>query len=127
MNYMFLIYTDEDDFAGRPEAQRRELVERHWRVIDDATERGVLVGANPLQPTRTATTVRSDDSGRTLVIDGPFAETKEQLAGYYIIECSDLDEAVAWAARIPCGCDSAVGSIEVRPLGQIPPRPAPEG
>ncbi|HUN67912.1 MAG TPA: YciI family protein, partial [Burkholderiales bacterium] len=66
-------------------------------------------------PTSTATTVRLRD-GRPLITDGPFAETKEQLAGYYILDCKDLDEAIEWAARIPTGCKGREGCIEIRPM-----------
>jgi hypothetical protein len=81
----------------------------------ESTRKGVLIGAEPLAPTSTATTVRTEN-GKTLVIDGPFAETKEQLAGYYIMECKDLDEAIDWAARIPTECQGRQGCIEIRPM-----------
>ncbi|MGH9394537.1 MAG: YciI family protein, partial [Terriglobales bacterium] len=71
--------------------------------------------AEPLHPTRTATTVRIQ-RGKPLISDGPFAETKEQLAGYYILDCRDLDEALEWAARIPTTCQGGSGCIEVRPI-----------
>jgi hypothetical protein len=73
---------------------------------------GVYIGGNRLQPTTTATTVRNPD-GKTSVVDGPYAETKEQLGGYYLIEASDLDAALSWAARCP---GAAHGAIEVRPI-----------
>jgi hypothetical protein len=79
----------------------------------------VLLGAEPLKPTSTATTVRAQD-GKTVIVDGPFAETKEQLAGYYILDCSDLDEAIDWAKKIPTGCKGAEGCIEIRPLEKLP-------
>jgi hypothetical protein len=72
-----------------------------------------------LQTTASATTVRVQ-GGKVLVTDGPFAETKEQLAGYYILECKDLDEALGWAARIPTACKGAEGCIEVRPVADFP-------
>ena len=77
--------------------------------------KGVLRGAEPLAPTSTATTVRIQN-GKALVTDGPFAETKEQLAGYYVIDCENLDEAIEWAAKIPTSCKGDEGCIEVRPL-----------
>jgi hypothetical protein len=77
-----------------------------------------------LKPTATATTVRAQD-GRALVLDGPFAETKEQLAGYYILECKDLDEAVEWAKRIPTSCKGESGCIEIRPVADLP-KPPPQ-
>ena len=75
--------------------------------------------AEPLQPTATATTIRKEN-GKALILDGPFAETKEQLAGYYILDCTNLDEAIAWAAKIPTACKGAEGCIEVRPIADIP-------
>src|SRR4029077_17414205 len=72
--------------------------------------------------TDTATTVRVEN-GKGLTIDGPFAETKEQLAGYYVLDCTDLNEAIAWAARIPTTCGGTKGSIEIRQLGELPGGP----
>jgi hypothetical protein len=86
--------------------------------MEDTMRRGMFCAADPLQPTTTATTVRMQ-KGKTLVSDGPFAETKEQLAGYYILDCKDLDEALEWAARIPTACGGATGCIEVRPIREI--------
>jgi hypothetical protein len=80
-----------------------------------------LRAADPLEPSATATTVRVQEGG-VVVTDGPFAETKEQLAGYYILDCEDLDEALAWAAKIPTGCAGAAGCVEVRPIRQMPAR-----
>lgn len=118
MRYMMLIYTKELP-AGPPPEERERLRTGHWAVMDDASRKGVLRGAEPLSPTSTATTVRVEN-GKPLIIDGPFAETKEQLAGYYILDCKDLDEAIDWAARIPTGCKGAEGCIEIRPLPGVP-------
>jgi hypothetical protein len=115
MRYIFLIYTREND--GRGES----ALARHHEVMDAAAARGVLVAAQPLQETATATTVRMNE-GKPLIIDGPFAETKEQLAGYYIIDCKDLDEAIEWAKQIPTTCQGGAGCIEIRPLQELPPR-----
>jgi hypothetical protein len=82
---------------------------------------GIFLAADPLQPTATATTIRRED-GKPTVLDGPFAETKEQLAGYYFLDCNDLDEAIEWAAQIPTGCKGGEGCIEIRPLAEIPAR-----
>jgi hypothetical protein len=82
------------------------------KFSQDVQESGHMVGGNALMPTDTATTVRVRD-GETLVCDGPFAETKEQLGGYYLLECENLDEAIAKAAKIP---SAKCGSIEVRPI-----------
>lgn len=89
--------------------------------MDEATRKGVLIGAEPLAPTTSATTVRMQD-GKALVTDGPFAETKEHLAGYYIIECENLDEAIEWAAKIPTRCRGGEGCIEIRPMPGVPAR-----
>jgi hypothetical protein len=121
MRYMFLIYSRETEaFEGSPE-EWQQMKAAHWAVMDDARERGVFGGAEPLQPTATATTIRIE-GGRPLILDGPFAETKEQLAGYYILDCKDLDEAIAWAARIPASCKGGVGCVEIRPIAGLPPR-----
>jgi hypothetical protein len=87
--------------------------------MEDSAAKGVLLGYAGLKPTATASTVRIKD-GRPITLDGPFAETKEQLAGYYIIECKDLDEALVWARRIPSGCKGGEGCIEVRPVSDVP-------
>ena len=114
MRYMMLVYSVEaPDGMAREEAERIQA--GHRRVMDEAARKGVLAGAEPLAPTSTATTVRVHN-GKTLVTDGPFAETKEQLAGYYIIDCENLDEAIEWAARIPTACQGNEGCIEIRPM-----------
>lgn len=119
MRYMFLIYGREVGQAG--EVDMEELKARHWAVMEEAQRKGVFHGAEPLQPTTTATTVRYQ-AGKPLILDGPFAETKEQLAGFYIIECRDLDEALEWAKRIPTGCQGGEGCIEIRPMAGLPER-----
>lgn len=119
MRYMMLIYKKENAEARSPE-ENLQVMEAVWTVIDEATRRGVLQGCEPLAPTSTATTIRTQN-GKTLITDGPFAETKEQLAGYYIMDCKDLDEALEWAAKIP-HCGGANGCIEVRPLPGLPTR-----
>jgi hypothetical protein len=123
MRYMLLVYSTEGPDGLPPEEEKR-IREGHAAVIGESTRKGVLIGAEPLAPTSTATTVRMQD-GKALVLDGPFAETKEQLAGYYIIDCMDLDEAIDWAARIPTECQGRQGCIEIRPLRrQSQPEPA---
>ena len=102
-----------------PEEDRR-IRAGHWAVMDETEKRGIFRGAEPLKPTSTATTVRIHN-GKPLITDGPFAETKEQLAGYYILDCKDLDEAIAWAAKIPTACQGGEGCIEVRPILPTPP------
>jgi hypothetical protein len=115
MRYMLLIYSNEQSMeAISPEEQKRIGAE-HWAVMDETNRRGIFRGAEPLEPTATATTVRVE-KGRALITDGPFAETKEQLAGYYILDCKDLDEALEWAAKIPTACGGGSGCVEVRPI-----------
>jgi hypothetical protein len=115
---MMLIYSKEADGEMPPEEGAR-IRAGHSAVLQDAARMGILQGAEPLAPTTTATTVRMQD-GRPFISDGPFAETKEQLAGYYILDCANLDEAIEWAARIPTGCKGAEGCIEIRPLPGLP-------
>ena len=93
----------------------------HWEVIEETTRKGIFQGAEPLAPTGTATTVRVHN-GTVLTTDGPFAETKEQLAGYYILDCKDLDEAISYGARIPSACGGKPGCIEIRALPGLPSR-----
>ena len=110
MQYLLTIYEDETFWnTASPEALQ-ETMAGYVQFGQDAGER--ILGGNALQPTATATTVRVR-GGERLVTDGPFAETKEQLGGYYLLECKDLDEAIEWASKIP-GAKS--GSIEVRPI-----------
>src|SRR5215831_4033945 len=123
MRYMMLVYSTEGpDGLAADEAER--IRAGHARVIEEATRKGVLVGAEPLNTTGTATTVRLQN-GKALVTDGPFAETKEHLAGYYIMDCEDLDEAIEWAAKIPTACQGREGCIEIRPLRWQPSRTEP--
>ena len=118
MRYMFLIYSRETEEELTAE-DRDSIIGGHVAVLQDSTSKGVLLAAERLKPTAAATTVRVE-GGKMLVTDGPFAETKEQLAGYYILECADLDEAMAWAARIPTGCRGGGGCIEIRPVDDLP-------
>lgn len=115
MRYMLLIYTKEDEMARASQEEMDKVKNGHRAVMQESRSKGILQGAEPLAPTTTATTVRRQN-GKTLVTDGPFAETKEQLAGYYILDCKDLDEAIAWAARIPTACGGLQGCVEIRPL-----------
>lgn len=117
MRYMFLIYSKEAP-SELSEEQKSEIRAAHFATMSEARRRGVFQAAEPLQPTATATTVRTS-GGKVLVTDGPFAETKEQLAGYYILDCKDLDEALEWAARIPTACKGGEGCIEVRPIAAV--------
>lgn len=112
MQYLLAIYSAEgaEPEPGTPAFDRH--IERYQRLTEAMTEAGVLLDGRPLEPVSTATTVRLRN-GKALMTDGPFAETKEQLGGFYLVECDDLDEAVGWAARIP---SAEFGSVEVRPV-----------
>jgi len=121
MRYMFLIYSQERSEPLSPQ-EAETLMGQHWALMQETKEKGILLGVDALKPTRTATTVRVNGGG-ALTTDGPFAETKEQLAGYYMLECKDLDEAIEWAKRIPTGCKGAAGCIEIRPIHELSRRP----
>ena len=121
MRYMFLIYSQERSEPLAPQ-EAETLMSHHWALMEETQQKGVLLGVDALKPTSTATTVRVTN-GAALTTDGPFAETKEQLAGYYTLECQDLDEAIEWAKRIPTGCKGALGCIEIRPIHELPRRP----
>lgn len=118
MRYMLLIYSKETGEATPEEMQRVAM--GHKAVMEEAGRRGVLRGADPLKSASTATTLRME-GGKALITDGPFAETKEQLAGYYILDCRDLDEAIEWAKKLPTGCYGSEGCVEIRPLREFPP------
>jgi hypothetical protein len=118
MQYLLLIYNDEETWERMPDEERGKIVQEYAALTDDLRERGAYVGGNPLQPTTTATTVRVRD-GEQLVTDGPFAETKEQLGGYFLVEAESIDEAIEYAGRIP---GARHGSIEVRPIMEVPAR-----
>jgi hypothetical protein len=115
MRYMLLVYSNENSMETASPEEHQRIWAGHAAVMSETSQRGILRGAEPLEPTSTATTVRTQQS-KVLVTDGPFAETKEQLAGYYILDCKDLDEALEWAARIPTACAGGSGCIEVRPI-----------
>ena len=117
MRYMFLIYSQETDEPLSPEEFDR-ISSGHRNFMSEAGQKGILLGCEKLKPTRSATTVRTKD-GLPMTMDGPFAETKEQLAGYYILECKDLDEAIDWAKRIPTTCQGGEGSVEIRPVEDL--------
>ena len=112
MRYALLIYASEQDWANQSEEQAQTQFQDYMAFTKDIVDRGIMRSGEALQPTATATTVRVRD-GETLTTDGPFAETKEQLGGFYLVEAKDLDEAIEFAARIP---DVRRGSIEVRPV-----------
>ncbi len=120
MRYMMLIYSREEEALTQQEME--DLKRRHEEVIRETAKAGIFRGAEPLQPTSTATTLRLEDSGNVLTTDGPFAETKEQLAGYYILDCKDLDEAIYWGSKIPTSCKGRKGCLEIRPLHDMTSR-----
>jgi hypothetical protein len=112
MKYLLTIYGEESGFAEATPEDIQQVMAAYQKFGRDASEAGVMLGGEGLQPSGTATTVRVRD-GETITSDGPFAETREQLGGYYLLDCRDLDDALSWAARIP---GAATGSIEVRPV-----------
>jgi hypothetical protein len=112
MQYLLLIYENEKTWATMNEKTRNEAMGEYMKFSEDIGKSGHMVGGNALQPTTTATTLRLRD-GKKLTTDGPFAETKEQLGGYYLVNAKDIDEALGIAARIP---SAKWGSIEVRPI-----------
>ena len=114
MKYMLLIYHDEQSWNGINEAERHQIYTEYRNLRGDLESRGQFVSGSELQPVTTATTVRVRD-GKELMTDGPFAETHEQLGGYFLIEAKNLDEATAIAARIP---SARTGTIEIRPLAE---------
>ena len=112
MRYLLMIHTDEKMYENMTEAENGQLMQAYGEYYQALETAGVFVGSDRLQPVATATTVQVRD-GKTLTTDGPFAETKEQLGGYYLINVDNLDDAIGWAAKIPCATQ---GSIEVRPI-----------
>jgi len=125
MRYMLLVYSKESEMEQLSPEEDRRIRAGHWAVMDETAKQQVFRAAEPLKPTSTATTVRLQN-GKPLITDGPFAETKEQLAGYYILDCKDLDEAILWAAKIPTACQGSAGCIEIRPIIPIPQPGTPE-
>jgi hypothetical protein len=112
MQYLLLIYNNERNWMDLSDADRQSLTGDYMSFTESIAKSGHYKGGNALQPTSTATTVRVRDGKRSST-DGPFAETREQLGGYYLIDAKDLDEALGIAARIP---GARTGGIEVRPI-----------
>jgi hypothetical protein len=112
MQYLILIYSDEKADVGATKEELDAWMGEYWAYTEAMQKAGVSKGGEALQPTATATTVRVRD-GKKATTHGPFAETKEQLGGYYLVDCKNLDEAIEWAAKCP---GARVGSIEVRPV-----------
>jgi hypothetical protein len=112
MEYMLLIYGDERAAESMPREQMTEVLNAYMAYTQALRDAKVMVASNRLKPTSAATTVRATN-GQTKVLDGPFAETKEQLGGYYLIDVPDLDAALSWAKRCPA---ARYGTVEVRPI-----------
>jgi hypothetical protein len=119
MRYMLLIYGDESGWGNLSEADQQAEMGKWYQYTEELRSSGASPHGEALQPTATATCVRDND-GEPLVTDGPFAETKEQLAGYYLLEVADLDEAIKWAHKCPA---ATAGTIELRPIQEFPDAP----
>ena len=118
MRYMLLIYSTERAESQMDPAEAQAIMMGHKAVMEGTMQAGILRGGEPLHLTSTATTVRHQN-GKPITLDGPFAETKEQLGGYYILDCKDLDEAIFWASKIPTTCKGGSGCVEIRPIMDI--------
>ena len=112
MKYMLALFGDESRWAEITPEQAQEGMKQWDAFTQAAIDAGVHVGGEGLQPSATATTIKIQESGEPIVSDGPFAETKEQLGGYYLLDCEDLDDAIAWAKKIPM----PGGTVELRPV-----------
>jgi hypothetical protein len=118
--YLLLFYRSEEAWDEMPEAERKSMVGEYFAIVEELRARGSYVTGEPLQPVTTATTVRVREDD-VVMTDGPFAETKEQLGGYFLIEAASLAEACEWAGKVPA---ARYGSVEVRPV--VPARVAVE-
>jgi hypothetical protein len=110
MRFLLTVYDDERRYATLDEDGMKAEVDKYWALDNEGTEKGVFVESAGLYPTEAARTLRIRDGEQT-VTDGPFAETKEQLGGIYLLECESIDEALEWAAKVPA---ARTGSVEVR-------------
>jgi len=115
MRYLLLICSNEQQIGAMSEAEGSAMLGEYGKFMEEMGKRGVLQGGERLQPTTTAATVQVRN-GRVLTSDGPFAETKEQLGGYFLVDCKDRDEALEIAAKIP---GARLGTIEVRPIWEM--------
>ena len=116
MKYALLIYAAEKDWAAKSKEEQGRTYNEYMAYSVELKKSGRMVSCEPLDPASTATTIRVRN-GKTVPTDGPFADTKEQLGGIYVVEVKDLNEAMAWASKIP---DARTGSIEIRPLMNVP-------
>jgi hypothetical protein len=112
MQYMLFIHSNENGFASLTKEQIEQAMGAYTSYTDALRKAGVLVSSNRLQPVSASTTVRLAD-GKSQVLNGPYAETKEQIGGYYLIEASDLNDAISWASRCP---GASHGTVEIRPV-----------
>ncbi len=115
MKYMLLVHHDQEAFARRPEAERSSLLRESVQLANQLHANGQYLGAAPLHPSSETTCVRVRD-GQRVVTDGPFAETREQIGGYFLVEARDRDEAIEIAGRIP---GARIGTVEVRPVTEV--------
>lgn len=116
MKYMLLLYEPEGAYEGEAGQKTLEaIIAQHMKLAEDLISAGVEFSGHELQPTSTAVTVRTDLAGAKTVHDGPFAETREQFGGYYLIDVADIEAATAWARRVPI---IPGGKVEVRPVGE---------
>jgi hypothetical protein len=116
MQYLLLLYVQEDGWANLTPAQQQQGMAAYTAYTEALQKAGALLGSNRLQPSSTATRICLD-GGKTQVLDGPYAQSKEQLGGYYLIDVPDLDAAIAWAARCPT---ASHGTVEIRPVWAMP-------
>jgi hypothetical protein len=119
MRFLLTIYDVDGRFASQSEEAQKAEIDAYWELDREARERGVLVDSAPLHPAATAKTIRQRDD-ELYVSDGPFAETKEQLGGYYLLDCASTEEALKWAAKVPA---VRCGSVEVREVLDLGPPP----
>jgi hypothetical protein len=112
MKYMLMVFSDDKQFQAMSEAERAKAVAPYGAYVEAMKGAGIYKGGERLRPVETATTVRANN-GKAQVLNGPYAETKEQLGGYFLIDVADLDSAISWAARCP---GASHGVVEVRPI-----------
>ncbi len=115
MKYLLLVHHNEDRFQTMPEDIRKDMLAESIQLCHQLSSKGQYVHASPLQPEKTGTIVRVRE-GKAIISDGPFMETKEQLAGYFLIDARDRDEAVAIASRVP---GARIGAVEIRPVREV--------
>jgi len=116
MKYALLIYAAEKDWVEKSKEEQGRIYTEYMNYSIELKNSGKMLSCEPLNPTSTATTIRVRNS-KTVPTDGPFADTKEQLGGIYVVDVKDLNEAIAWASKIP---DAQTGSVEIRPLMDVP-------